>query len=178
MLTDRIAAAKKIDEFLKLVLRESGLRLKYRIRVVPETATKEDEPVIFVDLAGPDSTLVLERNGELLRGLEHLAVKVLRLEYEEQEKVSFDCMNYKANRLEELRIAASVAAERVRETKMPYEFAPMNSKERRTVHLALRDNEDLRTESAGEGPTRHVVLYPKDYKGPAPKPLPAMRRRR
>jgi spoIIIJ-associated protein len=72
-------------------------------------------------------------------------------------------------RLEELRLAADVAAERVRKTSTPYEFAPMSSRERRIVHLALRDHDDLRTESEGEGLRRYVVLYPKNYKS-ASKP--------
>jgi spoIIIJ-associated protein len=44
----------------------------------------------------------------------------------------------------------------------------MNSRERRVVHLALRDHPELRTESEGEGPARHLVVYPRDYKGKAP----------
>ena len=67
-------------------------------------------------------------------------------------------------RQEELRLAANVAAERVRKTGSPYEFAPMSSRERRIVHLALREQLDLRTESQGEGGRRWVVVYPKDYK--------------
>jgi len=51
----------------------------------------------------------------------------------------------------------------------------MSSRERRIVHLALRDADDLRTESQGEGPQRHLVVYPKDYKG---KPLPSVPMRR
>jgi len=66
-------------------------------------------------------------------------------------------------RLEELKIAAGVAAERVRKTGTPYEFSPMSSRERRIVHLALRDHDDLRTESQGEGGRRWVVVYPKNY---------------
>ena len=73
--------------------------------------------------------------------------------------------------MEELRIAANVAAERVRKTGMPYEFAPMSSRERRIVHLALRDFDDLRTESQGEGMRRCLVVYPKNYK-PASKTVP------
>jgi len=78
-------------------------------------------------------------------------------------------MNHRAMRLEELRVAANVAAERVRKSGMPYEFAPMSSRERRIVHLALREQTDLHTESQGEGPRRCLVVYPKDYK-PAAKP--------
>jgi spoIIIJ-associated protein len=69
-------------------------------------------------------------------------------------------------RLQELRMAASVAAEKVRKTGAPYKFAPMSSRERRIVHLALRDEADLRTESEGEGLRRYVVVTTKDYKSP------------
>ncbi len=61
-------------------------------------------------------------------------------------------------------MAASVAAEKVRQTGVPFHFAPMSSRERRMVHLTLRDEADLRTESDGEGRDRCVVLYPADYK--------------
>jgi TrmH family RNA methyltransferase len=64
----------------------------------------------------------------------------------------------------ELRMAATVAAEKVRRTGAPYEFTPMSSRERRIVHLALREDTDLRTESEGEGMGRRLVVYPKDYK--------------
>ena len=67
-------------------------------------------------------------------------------------------------------MAASVAAEKVRQTGTPFHFAPMSSRERRIVHLALRDLTDLRTESDGEGFNRCVVLYPADYKAAASRP--------
>ena len=66
-----------------------------------------------------------------------------------------------------LRGLPQVAAERVRKTKSPYEFGPMSSRERRVLHLALRDETDLRTESTGEAGQRRVVLMPKDYTGAA-----------
>jgi spoIIIJ-associated protein len=53
----------------------------------------------------------------------------------------------------------------------------MSSRERRLVHLALRDLEDLRTESAGEALERYVVVYPKGYLGKPPAPAPSRRRR-
>jgi spoIIIJ-associated protein len=168
---DKIAAAKKINEFLQGVVTNGGLRLKYRITVDPPLAESRDweKPEILVEFSGPDSPLLLERGGELLRSLELLALEMLRLPGNEHEKICFDCMNHRSMRLEELRIAADVAAQRVRKTGTPYEFAPMSSRERRIVHLALRDEADLRTESEGEGLRRYVVVYPKDYK-PSGKP--------
>jgi spoIIIJ-associated protein len=76
-------------------------------------------------------------------------------------------MGHRESRIQELKIAAGVAAERVRKTGMPYEFASMTSRERRIVHLALRDEADLKTESQGFGSQRFVVVSPKDFK-PAP----------
>jgi len=173
---DKIAAAKKIDEFLRNVVTNGGLHLRYRITVDPPLADERDweRPEIMVELSGPDSPLVLERGGELLRSLELLALEMLHLPGNEHEKIRFDCMNQRAMRLEELRVAADVAAERVLKTGVPYEFAPMSSRERRIVHLALRDHGDLRTESQGEGGRRCLVVYPKDYK-PAAKAVVARR---
>jgi spoIIIJ-associated protein len=168
---DKIAAAHKINELLTAVVTHGGLRLKYRITVDPPVAEDRDweRPEIMVDFSGPDSSLLLARGGELLRALELIALEILRLAGDEHEKISFDCMNQRAMRLDELRTAAKVAADKVRQTSSPYQFAPMSSRERRIVHLALRDNTDLRTESEGEGLHRYVVVYPKDYK-PAGKP--------
>ncbi len=165
-ITDKIAAANKINELLRGVVANAGLRLKYRITVDPPVGEDRDweRPEILVEFAGPDSPLMLERGAELLRSIELIALEMLRLPGNEHEKISFDCMNHRAMRLQELRMAASVAAEKVRKTGAPYKFAPMSSRERRIVHLALRDEADLRTESEGEGLRRYVVVYTKDYK--------------
>ncbi len=170
---DKVAAANKINEFLGSVVGQAGLRLKYRITVDPPLPEDRDweKPEILVEFAGPDSALLLERGAELLRSLELLALEMLRLPANEHEKICFDCMNHRAMRLEELRLAAGVAADRVRKTGAPYQFAPLSSRERRIVHLALREHSDLRTESQGEPGRRCVVVYPKDYK-PASKPAP------
>jgi spoIIIJ-associated protein len=168
---DKLAAANKINEFLRAVITHGGLRIKYRITVDPPLPENRDweRPEILVDLAGPDSTLLLDRGGELLRALELLALEILRLPSGEHEKISFDCQNQRSLRLEELRMLATVAAEKVRQSGAPYQFAPMSSRERRIVHLALREQTDLRTESDGEGPRRSVVVYPADYKPVAGK---------
>jgi len=68
-----------------------------------------EQPEIYVDFSGPDSALLLDRGGELLRALELLAFEILRLQSGEHEKISFDCKNQRSLRLKELRMAASVA---------------------------------------------------------------------
>jgi spoIIIJ-associated protein len=178
-ITDKIAAAKKISELLNGMIATGDFRLRYKIFVDPPVAESDfDKPVIKVELSGSDSPLVLERGGELLRAFEHVALEMLRLGPDEHDQVIFDCQNFRSARQKELRLSASHAADRVRESGMPYAFAPMSSRERRLVHLALRDVPDLRTESAGEALQRYVVVYPKDYQGKPPAPQVAPTRRR
>jgi len=78
---DKIAAANKINDLLKGIVSNGGLRLKYRITVDPPLAEQRDweRPEILVEFAGPDSPLLLERGGELLRSIEFLALEMLRL---------------------------------------------------------------------------------------------------
>ena len=68
---DKIAAAKKIDALLRGVVTHGGLHLKYRITVDPPLPEERDweRPEILIELSGPDSPLVLERGGELLRAI-------------------------------------------------------------------------------------------------------------
>lgn len=175
---DKIAAAKKISEFLNAILTTGDFHLRYKITVDPPlTSDREwEHPEILVEFSGADSPLVLENGAELLRAFEHVSLEMLRLAPDEHDKVNFDCQSFRSARLQELRLAADVAAERVRKSGIPYAFAPMSSRERRILHLALRGCTDLRTDSDGEAAERHVVVYPKDYKGQPPAPAISRRR--
>jgi len=179
-MADKIEKAKRIGELLNNVISLAGFRLKYRITVDPPLPEQTDweKPSILVDLSGADAPLLLERGGELLRAIECVVLEAVRVGPEDHERIAFDSMGFRAARFEELRLSASVAAEKVRHTGEPYPFAPMSSRERRVVHLALREETDLHTESVGEGPNRHLVVFPKDYKGKPPVARPPFGRRR
>jgi spoIIIJ-associated protein len=155
-------AAQKIAGFLNTLNKLGGLRLKYRISASDGASEGEDAAPrqISVELAGPDVPLVIQHNGELLRALETLAAQMLRLDHHEHHMVSFDAGNFKALRAEELRLSAEAAAEKVRHTGVPYSFPPMNSRERRMLHLVCRSLQGVETASVGEGSNRFLVVYP------------------
>ncbi len=168
---DLAVAAEKVAIFMRLLTTKGGLRLKYRITagagaVDPDGFERRD---IYVECKGPDSDLLLTSDGELLRSLEHLSAKILRLEPEDHDRVSFDANGYKASRARALRDAADAAIDEVEDTGEPFRFQPMNSRERRMLHLFLRDS-GLQTASSGEGPRRFVVLYPEGYRIPPERP--------
>jgi spoIIIJ-associated protein len=161
-IADLQEAAQKIAGFLATLNKLGGLRLKYRITAGDGARDPEglEARQIYVELGGPDVPLVTQHNGELLRALETIAAQMLRLDQREHDLVSFDAGNFKALRAQELRMAAETAAEKVRKSGIPYAFPPMNSRERRLLHLAFRSLEGVETASSGEGQDRFLAVYP------------------
>ena len=132
-------------------------------RAASPSAGKPDEferPEIVVVFDGPDKELLLERGAELLLALEYLAVRSLKLEPPFFDRIRFDSGDFRSLRIAELMLSAKVAAQRVRETKQPFRLNPMAPRERRIVHLALKDLAGIRTISEGIGEERQVVILP------------------
>jgi spoIIIJ-associated protein len=159
---DREAAAAALREFLENIVRSGKFQLTVKVRAfAPQAATDAE---VVADLDGRDKELLLEHGGEVLKALEHLAFRALRLEPAYHEKIHLDCGGYRALRFEELRMTARVAAERVQASKQPFRLNPMSSRERRIVHLALKDMPGVKTESVGVGEHRQVVIHPAENK--------------
>jgi spoIIIJ-associated protein len=138
----------KLDHFLYPVLEHAGLDLKYELRHPENRHPEVENPEVTVVFGGQDVDLLLANRAELLLALEHLAMEALRLPPEDHSLISFDANDYRMLRVEELRMSAMAAAEKVKRTHVPFHFNPMTSRERRVIHLALRDHKDLRSESA------------------------------
>jgi spoIIIJ-associated protein len=150
----------RIDGFLKPTLHAGGFHVNYEIQDV-ETADDDFEtPDVVVKFSGSDVDLLLSNKAELLLALEHVTMEMLRVPSEDHSRISFDANDYRLLRIEELRVSAMTAAEKVKRTGQPFRFNPMNSRERRVIHLALRGEEAVRSESLGSGPQRQVVVYP------------------
>jgi spoIIIJ-associated protein len=169
---DAAQAAQTIGQFLQSVLSSTGLRVRFRVSLrgvrtaqngnpSPDTASSEatGSRTLHVEFSGPDAGMLIAQNGELLNALEHLATKILRLEPESQDQVTFDADQFRANRDRRLRDSATAAIQHVRATGEPYAFPAMNAPERRMLHLMLSES-GLPTASSGEGAGRFVVLYP------------------
>jgi spoIIIJ-associated protein len=159
---DRPAAADALRNFLETIIRAAGFQLTVTVSMAAPGAG--GDAAVLADVDGRDKEILLERGAEVLKALEHLAFRALRLEPEHHEKIHIDCGGYRAMRFEELRMTAKVAAERVQASKQPFRLNPMTSRERRIVHLALKDMPGIRTESVGVGEHRQVVIHPADPK--------------
>ena len=161
-IADLQQAAQKISGFLATLNKLGGLRLKYRITAGDGARDPQgvEDRLIYVELGGPDTALLTQHNGDLLFALETVARQILRLNQHEGGLVSFDAANFKAMRAEDLRMQAEIAADKVLRSGMPYAFPPMNSRERRMLHMAFREIEGVETASSGEGQNRFLAVYP------------------
>jgi spoIIIJ-associated protein len=151
-------AIHELKSFLEQTMRPAQFALEWE--VVAEPAGQDGQGSIAVAFRGEDEPLLLERNAELLLALEYIAHRWLRLDPRLHDRVRFDCGGYRAERLDELKLSARVAAQRVRETGEAFRFNPMSSRERRLIHLELAGAAGVRTASEGTGDRRQLVIYP------------------
>jgi len=166
--TDKPAAEHTLENHLSLLesllrsfIKNSPFKLTFSIQKAVAQAGDPDAPEYVVDFSGPDADLLLEMNANLLHALEHVMLKAIRLDDDHFRKIAFDCQDWRRTRIEELQLMAQVAAERVIDTGAPFTLNPMSPRERRIIHLALRDQPQVQTQSEGTGPERKVVIFPK-----------------
>jgi spoIIIJ-associated protein len=150
-------ACAQAQDFLNAIFDSAGFNLRASIDT--------NESGCFLNIEGADSTLLLSEGGELLEALQHILNQAFGRELPKDERIVCDVENFRATREAELRAMARHAAERVRSTGVPFTFGPMNSNERRVIHMALATEEDLHTESVGEGTARRLKVSHK----PSPK---------
>jgi spoIIIJ-associated protein len=155
--------APKVESFLRPLLKTAGLSLDFKVGPGSSIDPAFERPDVTVVFDGRDLDILLANKGELLLALEHITLEALRARPEDHSRLLFDAHDYRMLRVEELRLSAETAAEKVARTGMPFKFSPMNSRERRIIHLALRTNTAVKTESEGLPPRRQVVVYPANH---------------
>jgi len=120
-------------------------------------ATSEDD---VIELEVPSTHLngfLIGQRGDNMRAMQFLVSNALKNQGFEYSRVNVDIAEYKKQRADRLKERAEDWVRRVRETGEPMDLQPMNAADRRTVHKLAQDN-DLVSESVGEGPDRHIVL--------------------
>ena len=159
------AIEPKIDGFVGPLLKAAQLELNYAVESGENLQNRNlFSPDLIVNFQGSDTDLLLSQRGELLLAIEQLTLEALRVPHRERYRLVFDCQDYRVLRIEELRLSAEAAAEKVKQAGVPFQFQPMTSRERRIIHLALRDDPKVKSLSEGVAPHRHTVVYTADPK--------------
>ncbi len=129
---------------------------------IGEAADEVDSRVILIDILGDDLSFLIGRHSEVLHSLQYITSLIVGREVGHWVPLIIDVQGYRERRERQLRQMAARMADQVAKTGRRISLEPMTATERRIIHLALRDNSQITTESIGEEPNRKVVIYPKD----------------
>lgn len=151
------------QEVVLELLQEMGITARVNLRNV---ANRLDQPLdgdnpIVLDIIGDDLGILIGRRGETLSALQLVTNLIVGRRTKEWARIVVDVEGYRLRREETLRSLAVRMAERVRYSRTPFTMEAMPAHERRIVHLALKGNVYVSTESHGEGEERRVTISPR-----------------
>ncbi len=146
------AAVQAVERILETVGAEVDVTLR------SEFDEASGGPII--DIAGPDSGLLIGRRGNTLQSLQFIVQSIVRQQFEQDVRVALDVEQYRQRREDSLREMASRVAERVVQTGRSITLEPMTPSDRRVIHMYLDERDGIRTESVGVGESRKVQIIP------------------
>jgi len=121
----------------------------------------EDGSTVVVSIHTEEPKIYIGEKGQTLFEIQHILKLIVRKKIEDPIYVSLDINDYKKNKEEYLRDLAKTTADEVTLLKKEKELPPMAPAERKVIHMALADRDDIVSESLGEGPERRVTIKPK-----------------
>src|SRR5271154_4736323 len=140
-------------EILKQILEQMGEQTEVRqIEVDAET--------VELEIKGDGSGILIGRHGQTLDALEYIVNRILARRIKDAAPISLETESYRARRREQLHRMALAMGEKAKREHKPVRLDPMPPRERRVVHLALKDDPMITTRSAGEGLMRSIEIVP------------------
>ncbi|HEV2743973.1 MAG TPA: RNA-binding cell elongation regulator Jag/EloR [Rubrobacter sp.] len=115
---------------------------------------------VAVDVSTDDTALFIGQKGETIDALQYLINASVNRTRSSRVRIVLDAEGYRQRRVEALQGMAHRTARKALREDRPIELPPMNPAERRVVHLFLRDNPRVTTESEGAGDSRRVLVSP------------------
>jgi spoIIIJ-associated protein len=115
---------------------------------------------IRIEIEGPDAGRVIGKRGSVLEAIQYLTTRVAHRPGDPRKHIAVDAEGYRARHEDQLAEMAQKLAQRVAAEGKVITFDPMTARDRRVVHMALKDITGVRTESHGEGPDRRVQIIP------------------
>jgi spoIIIJ-associated protein len=115
---------------------------------------------IRIDIEGPDAGRVIGKRGTVLEAIQYLTTRIVHRPGDARRHVQVDAEGYRARHEDQLAEMAKKLGQRVASEGKVITFDPMSARDRRIVHVALKDVTGVRTESHGEGPDRRVQIIP------------------
>ena len=150
-------------EVLESLLGGMAIEARVSLRLLD---SPEGSNPIALDITGQNLGILIGRRGETLRALQYITRLIVNRRLHQWAEIIVNVEGYKKRRESSLTQLARRMADRATLLRQAVSLEPMPAHERRIIHLALRDHEKVTTESAGEGDSRKVVIFPKGHAAP------------
>ncbi len=147
-------------ETINIILEKMHVNANVSVRM-GEADENRVQPIV-IDIEGKDLSFLIGRKAETINALQFVTSLIVGRELGRWVPLQIDVQHYRKRREEELRKLARRIAEQVTGTGRKQILEPMPPNERRIIHIELRDNPHVETESIGEDPRRKVTVIPKE----------------
>lgn len=139
--------------------------LEELLRLMGFTATvkmgRDDDKVTLSIEAGEDSSILIGKRGKNLNGLQYIVNRISGRVSDSARPVTIDVEGYRERRKESLEAMARRLAAKSKSSRREVETEPLSAADRRLIHMALKDDDDVQTQSRGDGAFKNVVIKPK-----------------
>jgi spoIIIJ-associated protein len=151
------AQTRKAIAFVRMLI--DSMQMSAEVNVAPNDGEGTPDE-IRIEIEGPDAGRIIGKKGNVLDAIQYLTARVVVRPGEPRRHVIVDAEGYRARHEDQLSQMARRLAQRVATEGKIITFDPMSARERRIVHMALREVKGVRTESLGEEPQRRVQIIP------------------
>ena len=149
--------SKRAIDFIRMLLVKMSMDAE--VSIAPDDG-EGGENEIRLEIEGPDAGRIIGKRGQVLEAIQYLTTRVAHRPGEERKHIAVDAEGYRARHEDQLSQMARKLAQRVMTEGKIITFDPMSARDRRVVHIALKEITGVRTESNGEGPDRRVQIIP------------------
>lgn len=174
--TDKLSEDGAETDGARAVAFLKGLLEKMELSATP--VLKSEGEKIVIEILSDRSSAVIGKRGTTLDALQTLAGAVANTGRKDYVRVVVDCENYRDGREETLKKLADNLAQKAVRLERKIRLEAMNPYDRRIIHAALSESEDVKTESEGQEPNRYVVIVPNNLSDPDLPAIPARDERR
>lgn len=117
---------------------------------------------IKLDISGGKSGIMIGKRGQTLEAIQYLVEKAVNKKSEKRVRVQVDVEGYMEEKKEKLQMMADKLSQKAQKIKKPVTIGQMNAHDRKIIHLFLKGDNGIRTQSVGDGYYRKLIIFPKN----------------
>jgi spoIIIJ-associated protein len=125
-----------------------------------EISVEANADQLLFNIKSCNAAVLIGKRGQTLEAIQYLTEKIINKHCQQRLYIQVDVEDYLKKRQENLQGLAARMAEKAARTKKPISIGKMSAYERRIVHLSLKEDNRVRTQSKGDGYLRRLIIFP------------------